>query len=79
MSDNRYTVDAKTRGGELLDGQTRTWVDAITEAIRLKRLLRPICFQVHLYRELPNGRRFWVKGWSRPDRHSPWKPAKEEP
>ena len=25
------------------------------------------------------GRRFWVKGWIREDRHSSWKPAAEEP
>lgn len=75
---NLYTVDAKTKGMWLLDGVTRLWADANAEIVRLKRLLRPICLEVHLYRE-GAARRYWVKGWKREDRHSPWKPVKEEP
>ena len=73
-----YTVDAKTKGVWILDGVTRTWSESLKEAVRLKRLLRPICLRVDIYRE-GDRRRYWVKGWTREDRHSPWKPAKEEP
>lgn len=75
---NFYTVDAKTKGMWLLDGVTRNWADANAEIVRLKRLLRPICLEIQLYREGAT-RRYWVKGWKREDRHSPWKPVKEEP
>ena len=79
MANSFYTVDAKTKGVWLLDGVTRNWADSNAEIVRRKRLLRPICLEIHLYKELGNHRRMWIKGWKREDRHSPWKPVKEEP
>ena len=75
---NFYTVDARTKSSWLLDGTTRLWGDALKEIVRLKRLLRPVCLEVHLYQEV-GPRRVWVRGWKRGDRHSPWMPTTEEP